>query len=95
MAKKKSGYQWTWAPSKILKPKVPDDLKKEVQTKADDLVAKVLRGEYIKPPLKTPRWNYPIELWTKWYRSFFYFVSTWASPGLGWPHLSRPRMTIS
>jgi hypothetical protein len=26
MAKKKPGYQWTWAPSKIAKPKVPDRL---------------------------------------------------------------------
>jgi hypothetical protein len=81
MAKKKPGWQRTWAPSKMFKPKVPDDLKKEVQTKADDLVAKVLTPKYIKPPPKKPRWNYPIELWTKWHRSFFYFGSTWASPG--------------
>ena len=39
MAKKKPEPQWTWAPSKTDKPKVPDDLKKEVQAKADDLVA--------------------------------------------------------
>ena len=65
----------------MLKPKVPDDLKKEVQTKADDLVEKVLTPKYIKPPPNKPQWNYPIELWTKWHRSFFYFSSTWASPG--------------
>jgi hypothetical protein len=81
MAKKKTGRQWTWAPSRMLKPKVPDDLKKEVQKKADDWVAKVLAPKYIKPPPKKPRWNYPVELWTKWHRSFFYFGSTWASPG--------------
>ena len=62
-------------------PKFPMTLKKEVQTKADDLVEKVLAPKYIKPPPKKPRWNYPIELWTKWHRSFFYFGSTWASPG--------------
>ena len=50
MAKKNPGRHWTWAPSKMLKPKVPDDLKKEVQTKADDLVAKELTPKYIKPP---------------------------------------------
>jgi hypothetical protein len=81
MAKKKPGYQWTWAPSKMSRPKVPDNLKKEVQAKADDLIEKVLRVKYIKPPPEKPRWNYPIELWTKWHRSFFYFGSTWASPG--------------
>ena len=63
------------------KPKVPDDLKKEVQAKADDLVEKVLKPLYIKPPPKKPRWNYPIDIWTKWNRSFFYFGSTWACPG--------------
>ena len=78
---KKSGYCWGYAPDRRIKPTVPDDLKKEVQAKADDLVEKVLKPKYIKPPPKKPRWNYPIELWTKWHRSFFYFGSTWASPG--------------
>ena len=81
MAKKNPGRQWTWAPPKTDKPKVPDNLMREVQTKADDLVAKVLKTKYIKPPPKKPRWNYPVELWTKWHGSFFYFGSTWASPG--------------
>ena len=81
MAKKKPGWQRTWAPSKTDKPKVPDNLKKEVQTKADDLVEKVLKPKYIKPPPEGSEWNYPIDIWTKWNRSFFYFTSTWACPG--------------
>jgi hypothetical protein len=32
-AKKKPGWQWTWASAKKLKPHVPDDLKKDVQAK--------------------------------------------------------------
>ena len=75
---KKQGYCWGYAPDRQIKSKVPDDLKKEVQTKADDLVEKVLKPLYLKPPPKDSEWNYPIELWTKWYRSFFYFTSTWA-----------------
>jgi hypothetical protein len=59
---------------------VPDHLKAEVQAKADDLIERVLKPRYIKPPPKKPRSNYPIVLWTKWHRSFFYFGSTWASP---------------
>ena len=81
MAKNEPGRQWTRAPSKTDKPKVPDELKKEVQAKADCLVEKVLKLKYIKPPPKKPQWNYPIELWTKWHGCFFYFGSTWASPG--------------
>ena len=79
--KKKSKAVRTWALDRRIKPQVPDDLKAEVQTKADDLIEKVLKPRYIKPPPKKPRWNYPIALWTKWHRSFFYFGSTWASPG--------------
>ncbi len=73
MAKKKPGRQWTWAPSKMHKPNVPDDIKKELTTKATKLVVEVLKPKYIKPPPKKPRWNYPTDLWTKWHRSFFYF----------------------
>ena len=79
MAKK--GYCWGYAPDRRTKPKVPDALKKEVQTKADDLVAKVLKPLYIQPPPEGSEWNYPIDIWTKWNRSFFYFSSTWACPG--------------
>jgi hypothetical protein len=60
---------------------VPDNLKAEVKAKADELVEKVLKPRYIQPPLKQSRWNYPTDIWTKWRRSFFYFGSTWASPG--------------
>ena len=81
MAEKQPGRQWTWAPSKTHKPKVPDDLKKEVQAKANDLVEKLLKPRYIKPPPKKPDFNYPIDIWTKWHGNFFYFGSTWASPG--------------
>jgi hypothetical protein len=80
MAQKKPGYRWGYALDRRIKPEVPDDLKREVQANADDLVAEVLTPKYIKPPPKKPRWNYPIELWTKWHRSFFYFGSIWANP---------------
>jgi hypothetical protein len=79
MAKRK-GYVWGYALDRHRKPTVPADLKKEVQAKADKLVEKVLRPRYIKPPPRKPKFNYPIELWTKWHGSFFYFGSTWASP---------------
>lgn len=78
---KKQGYCWGYAPDRRIKHKVPDDLKKEVQTKANELVAKVLKPKYIKPPPDGSEWNYPIDIWTKWNRSFFYFTSTWACPG--------------
>ena len=53
MANRK-GCTWGYAPDPRRKPSVPDDLKKEVQTKANDLVEKVLKLKYIQPPPKKP-----------------------------------------
>jgi hypothetical protein len=72
---------WTWAPSRLLKPKVPDDLKAEVQSKADELIEEFLKPNFIKKPPKKPRWNYIIDIHTKWHQSFFYFIATFRSPG--------------
>lgn len=76
MAKKR----WTWGPSRLLKPKVPADLKAEVSDKADELVQQFLTPNFIKKPAKNPRWNYIIDIHTKWHRSFFYFIATFRSP---------------
>lgn len=73
--------QWIWAPDRRHKPHVPDELKEEVKQEADALVANVLKPKYLKPSPKNPLWNYPIDLWTRWHHSFFYFCATWASPG--------------
>ena len=81
MAKKKPQKRWVYAPGKPAPPSVPEDLKAEVKAKADDLVEAVLKPQHVKPPPKDPRWNYIIDIYTKWHRSFFYFCSTYASPG--------------
>jgi hypothetical protein len=39
--------QWVYAPAK---PKVPDEIKAEVQKKADQLVETFLKPNFIKPP---------------------------------------------
>ena len=78
---RKMGYTWGYAAGRQHKPTVPDNLKKEVQTKGNDLVEKVLKSRYITPPPVKSDFNYPIDIWTKWHGSFFYFGSTWASPG--------------
>ena len=84
MAKKKPKAMWTWARDRRIKLKVPDDLKKEVQTKANELVEKVLTPAYIKPPPKKAEWNYPTEIWTKWH-------STSVPPGQAQVPTGSPR----
>ena len=75
---------WLYRPPK---PVVPDDLKAEVLQKADELVQDFLKPKFVKPPPKNWRWNYIIDIFTKWHRSFFYLVATYRSRG---PNANRP-----
>lgn len=73
--------RWVYDPPQPPKPKVPEELKARVQAQADALVESVLKPEYIKPPPQEKRFNYLVDLFTKWHRSFFYFCSQYCSPG--------------
>jgi hypothetical protein len=81
MARKKPKRTWVWAPRKPTPPAVPDDLKAEVEAKANDLIREFLEPTFVKPPPKDKRWNYLTGISAKWHRSFFYFVGHYASLG--------------
>ena len=70
-----------YAPKKLPAEKVPGDLKAAVVAKATELIESVLKPKHIQPPPKKPRFNYLIDVWSKWHRHFFYFGTTYASPG--------------
>ena len=101
-----SNYQWVYAPKKPAPPKVPEALKRKVETEANALIETVLRPQHIQPPPEDPQFNYIVDLSTKWYRSYFYFCSRYAvsgpnaivailrrqvcSPGIHWRRLFQP-----
>jgi hypothetical protein len=70
--------QWVYAPAK---PKVPDAIKAGVQKEADQLVESFLKPNFIKPPPADTQWNYIVDIYTKWYRGYFYFCSKNHCPG--------------
>jgi len=72
---------WRPAPPKQLKPKLPDTLKAEVQTRANQLVESVLKPAHIKPPAENERFNYLVDIFTKWHQNYFYFCATYCSTG--------------
>jgi hypothetical protein len=73
------GRQWTWAPAK---PKVaPKGVKDEVTTMAHQLVEGELKPTYVQPPPKKPRWNYIVDIFTKWRGRYFYLIARYACPG--------------
>jgi len=63
------------------KPKMPDAVKVGVGAKATELVNVILKPEHIKPPPKNPKWNYVVDIYTKWHRNRFYFCAKYACPG--------------
>ncbi len=72
---------WVYRPPKQAKPPIPDALKQEVDAMARDLIESVLKPQHIKPPPTDERFNYLVDIYTTWYRSYFYFCATYASSG--------------
>ena len=71
---------WLYTPSKRPKPKVPDDVKAAVSAQAEHLLAE-WRPKYITPPPPGYQFNYIVELYGKWFRSYFYLCAQYACPG--------------
>lgn len=79
MAKK----AWVYRPKRQSKPspKVPDLIKAEVKSRADEFIETVLKPEHIKPPPEDNNFNYLVDISSKWYRHYFYFCSEYNCPG--------------
>ena len=82
----KSKKTWVYSPPKPPKPKVPESVKAEVEKKATELVESTLKPR-IEPPPKDERFNYLVDIYTKWHRNYFYFCGKYCSPG---PHALSP-----
>jgi len=72
---------WGYSPSKPAMPEVPEAIKVELEAKAAELVESVLKPGHIKPPPEDSSWNYIVDIYSKWYRSYFYFCAKYACPG--------------
>ncbi|MEW6609505.1 MAG: hypothetical protein AB1414_19025 [bacterium] len=72
---------WGFSASKQSKPRVPDAVKANVETKANNLIETVLKPNHIKVPSKDERFNYIVDIYSKWYRNYFYFCAKYACPG--------------
>ena len=77
----KGRKMWVFSLPKQSKPKVPDAVKTNVEAKANDLIETVLKPNHIKPPSGDERFNYIVDIYSKWYRSYFYFCAKYACPG--------------
>ena len=71
---------WGPRPPRKLKYKVPESVKAHVQKKADHLIQSTLKPKHIEPPPKDARFNYIVDIYSKWYQSYFYFCATYRCP---------------
>jgi len=71
----------SWATSvKQQKPKVPDSIKQSLKEKAQKLIEGTLKPRYIQSPPTEHDFNYIADIYSKWYRNYFYFCATYNSP---------------
>jgi hypothetical protein len=79
MAKKK--MYWFYNPPRQPKPKVPELIKIEVKEAGDKFVESVLKPKFIEPNPQNKRFNYLVDIFTKWRGNYFYFYSKYRCPG--------------
>ncbi len=72
---------WMYKPTRESKPKVPDIIKNNLKIKADNFIETILKPKHIKPPPKDETFNYLVDIYSKWYQHYFYFIGKYRSPG--------------
>src|ERR1022692_4783222 len=72
---------WMFSAEKSPKASLPGTLKDEVETKAKELIANVLKPKNIQLPPEGSQSNYITDIKTKWIGSTCYVISIYACPG--------------
>ncbi len=75
---------WAMYSRKTSPSPLPESLKMEVTTKANELIETVLKPKYIQPPPENPQFNYIVDIYGKWYHKAFYFCAEYRVAG---PHV--------
>ena len=71
----------TYSPSKASRSGISDAFKAEVTREANRLIDSVLKPKYVMPHAEDERFNYIIDIFGKWYHSYFYFCATYRVAG--------------
>jgi hypothetical protein len=67
--------------SKSTRTGVPDAVKTEVTTKANEFIETFLKLQHVQPPPDNPQFNYIIDIYGKWYQRYFYLCATYHVSG--------------
>ncbi|NEO34313.1 MAG: hypothetical protein F6K36_28705 [Symploca sp. SIO3C6] len=77
---KQGTKRWLPTTRKKTKPKVPEREKQLVQDKFNEMIEKELKPKYIEPPPTDNDFNYRVDIFSKWYRNYFYLCSLFNCP---------------
>lgn len=92
----KSRKMWVFSPSKQAKPKLPNAIKENMTAKANNLIDTILKPKHVKPPSKNEKFNYIVDIYSKWSRNYFYFCSKYACPvQMQFHHILKPNLLVS
>lgn len=76
---------WVYSPPRKSKPtrKVPDEMKAELEQRAGRIIEEKFRPYRLKldEGFEESGFNYVVEIYTKWWRSYFYFCCKYRCPG--------------
>ena len=75
----KPRQSWDTRPAKK-RSSVTASIKASVETKAKDLIDKVLKPKHVLPPPVGAHGNYVTDMGAKWHGKYFYFFSIYACP---------------
>ncbi|TWU39284.1 DUF3024 domain-containing protein [Novipirellula artificiosorum] len=70
---------WNIRPAKK-KVVIPASIKSQVEAEAKDLIENVLKPKHVLPPKTDEKFNYISDIHAKWFRNYFYFISTYTCP---------------
>ncbi|MEM7113591.1 MAG: hypothetical protein AAF614_14225 [Chloroflexota bacterium] len=73
----KQPKRWVYSPRKPKKPKVPDSTKAQITQQAQALIDDYFKPNFIREVEPDYQWNYIIDINGKWYRNYYYFISTY------------------
>jgi hypothetical protein len=79
MAMPKQRQPWSIRPAKK-RVTVPASIKTQLQRQANELVEDVLKPKHVLPQAPAEPFNYISDIEAKWYRGYFYFISTYTCP---------------
>lgn len=75
----KISRQWVYRPGPA--SRIPDSVRNEIAAKANEITETLFKPRYLKPPPKKARFNYIVDIYTKWHKNCLLFRARYACPG--------------